>query len=106
MTERRTSVYEDIETLLAAPREGVDAPALAHVEHTLTTGYARALALEAERLRVERRIGELTAGGDPDEELGPLTERRDIAADELTRLRALLHPLKLRASELRLAERV
>jgi hypothetical protein len=35
-------------------------PLLTEMEHTLTDGYARALGLEAERLRLERRIGELT----------------------------------------------
>lgn len=103
MTERQTTVYEEIKTLLETPAGGADPAALAHVEHTLTTGYAHALALEAERMRVARRIDEITAGGDPHEELSLLTERLQIAAGELKQLRALLRPLKLRASELRLA---
>ena len=41
------------------PQTGASAPTLARLEDTLTEGYARALALEAERWRLERRIGEV-----------------------------------------------
>jgi len=42
------------------------------MEDTLTDGYARALQLEAERLRLERRIGELARSVDGPEEADEL----------------------------------
>ena len=45
-------IQEEIRTLLDAPPTGDDAPSLDAIEHTLTAGYARALALEAERWRL------------------------------------------------------
>ena len=57
-------VQEQIEKLLVA-----DAPALAHVEKTLTDGYAEALVLETERLRIERHLGSLR------EQLNALNQR-------------------------------
>ena len=61
-----------IEELLSA-----DAPTLARMEDTLTEGYAKALALEAERWRLERRIGEVAREGSTDvgEELRSLWVR-------------------------------
>jgi len=47
-------IHDDIRSLLEAPSSGDDAPSLDHIEHMLTEGYARALALEADRWRVER----------------------------------------------------
>ena len=99
-------LFDEINELLAAPASGADAPALARVEHTLTTGYARALALEAERWRLERRLGELATTPDLDDgsrERIDLAERLDEAAGELSRLRDLLEPLRTRASALRVA---
>jgi hypothetical protein len=52
-------VVQRIEELLEAPATGASAPTLARLEETLTDGYAEALALEAERSRIERRIGEV-----------------------------------------------
>ena len=53
------------------------------MEDTLTAGYARALALEAERLRLERRINsvaaELSDGGDRNDELAELSRRASEA---------------------------
>jgi hypothetical protein len=46
-------VLEDIVTLTAAP-----APPLDEVERTLADGYACALAIEAERLTLQRRLEE------------------------------------------------
>src|SRR3954447_689802 len=65
-------MLEHIEELL-----NEDAPALAEVESTLTDGYAQALALEAERWRLERRLGEMARGGGADvgEELQSLGKR-------------------------------
>jgi hypothetical protein len=51
-------LMEEISSLLAKS-EGGDDPD--HLERTLTDGYARALSLEAERWRLQQRIGKLTA---------------------------------------------
>ena len=51
-------MQQQIEDLLTA-----ESPTLARVEDTLTEGYARALAIEAERWRLERRIGEVATRG-------------------------------------------
>lgn len=97
-TETETTVFEEIATLLASPRGGSDAPALERLEDALTTGYAHALTLETERLRVERRLAAAQKG-----ELHALSERLHAAKSELAELRDLLEPLKLRVSELRFA---
>jgi hypothetical protein len=47
-------------------------PLVTEMEDTLTDGYARALQLEAERLRLERRIGELARNVDSQEEADEL----------------------------------
>jgi uncharacterized protein HemX len=100
---------DEIRKILAAPRAGAGAPPLAQLEETLTSGYARALALEAERLRIERRMAELASrlqgdAADGAAELGELSTRLSKADSELSRLRALLASLRTRASDLRLAE--
>jgi hypothetical protein len=103
-------LFEEITELLAAPSTGNEAPGLAHVEDTLTAGYARALALEAERWRIERRLGEVAAKLRDDrselktDEIATLAERLSHADGELTRLRALLATLRTRASDLRVSD--
>jgi hypothetical protein len=89
-----------IEELLSA-----DAPTLARMEDTLTEGYAKALALEAERWRLERRIGEVAREGRTDigEELRSLGTRLTHADGELAKLRSLLGSLHERARVARLA---
>ena len=54
-------IHDDIRSLLEAPPTGEEAPTLDHIEHTLTAGYAQALALEAERWRLERKIADVAA---------------------------------------------
>src|SRR4051812_27078067 len=75
------------------------APSLAHVEDTLTEGYARALALEAERLRLHRRLAEVArnASGDHADELRSIGSRLTSADGELEGLRLLLGSLHDRA---------
>jgi hypothetical protein len=92
-------MQEQIEELLSA-----DAPTLARMEDTLTEGYARALALEAERWRLERRIGEVAREGRTDvgEELRSLGTRLTHADGELAELRSLLGTLHERARAVRL----
>ena len=95
MASEEPSVSEQIEALLSAPTSGADAPTLARVEETLTEGYAEALALEAERLRLERRLSAAARAGGADlgSELNSLGRRLTSADDELTELRALLSSL-------------
>jgi hypothetical protein len=104
------TLFDEISQLLAAPSQGADAPPLARLEDTLTAGYARALALEAERWRLERRIGEVAAAIKDEssqlhtDEIAKLAERLSDADGELSRLRGLLASLRVRASDLRVAE--
>ena len=51
------ALLEQIDELLAEPAE--EPASLARLERTLTDGYAYALALEAERWRLEQRMSEL-----------------------------------------------
>ena len=107
------NVLSRIDALLDAPVFAGRAPTRPDVEQTLTDGYAHALALEAERLRLERRIGELVAAlGAPGEptgasaELVSLSNRLAAANGELERLRAVLATLRRRARDLRSAPRL
>jgi hypothetical protein len=102
-------INDDIRSLLDSPPSGDTAPSLDHIEHTLTAGYARALALEAERWQVERKIADVAARlGDEvtDEdasELAQLGRRLSEADGDLTNLRNLLVALRTRADEVRAA---
>jgi hypothetical protein len=102
-------LLSDIQSLIDAPPEPDQEPFLARIEDRLTDGYAAALALEAERWRLERKIGEIAtalAEGDAalkTEELAGLAKRMSAADGDLTRLRGLLGALRERASDLRSA---
>jgi hypothetical protein len=100
-------IHEQIRTILDAPPSGDDAPSLDAIEHTLTAGYARALALEAEHWRLERKIAEVAArvgeGSTEQSELARLGQRLSAAHGDLTRLRGLLSSLRTRAAEVRTA---
>ena len=91
-------MLQQIEELLSA-----EAPPLARIEETLTEGYARALALEAERWRLERRIGEVAREGQGDvgAEIRSLGSRLTSADNKLSELRALLGSLHERARTVR-----
>ena len=91
-----TVLCEEIRTLLETP---VATPQVERLENRLTDGYALALALEAERWRLERRIGELGAGvgqGDerPGAEIATLAARLSHASGRLDSLRSLLVALR------------
>jgi uncharacterized protein YicC (UPF0701 family) len=98
---------DEIAELLGLPEHGAGAPSLDAIESTLTDGYAAALALEAERTRLERRLGEVVRdAGEVSAhtvaaELAVLSERLDTTDGELTRLRSLLRKLHARARALR-----
>src|SRR5437868_7710408 len=100
MTHDPAHLLDEITKLLAAPRAGAQAPPLADVEDTLTSGYARALALEAERWRLERRLAETAsklAGPRRElrvDELAGIADRLSATGDELSRLRGLLASLR------------
>jgi hypothetical protein len=102
----RSALIHDIRALMRAPLDGAKAPALAQVERTLTDGYAHALALESDRLQLERRLalvaGEL--GTDPSafvREITSLTQQLRDTDFDLIELRELLDSLRRRASALR-----
>jgi ABC-type phosphate transport system auxiliary subunit len=102
-------IHDDIRCLLETSPTGEDAPSLDHIEHTLTDGYARALALEAERWRIERRIADVAARlgeevTDEDAaELARLGQSLSQADGDLNKLRTLLVALRTRADEVRAA---
>src|SRR5919108_4871826 len=93
------TLYEEIRALLDEPSGAEETGFLARLEHTLTDGYARALALEAERVRLERRMGELAnglhreSGEAPTAELATVAGRLTDAEEELARLRGVLESL-------------
>jgi hypothetical protein len=99
---RLPGVLTEIRSLLDAPASA-EQPPRAVVEDTLTNGYAYALALEGERLRIERRLRALLHE-EPGpsarvrlEEIGELTRRLAGADRELAGLRALLSSLRAQA---------
>jgi chromosome segregation ATPase len=73
---------------------------LSQVEQTLTDGYARALSLEAERLRLLRRLGSLAATLEGDDlagktkELSSLAKQIEAHNGVLNQLRELLDELR------------
>jgi hypothetical protein len=100
-----TSLVKDIHTLLALEPARTS---LACVEDTLTAGYAHALALEAQQLRLERQLFRLARelGDDRDvvaDEAADLTQVLTDVEIELKSLRRLLVTLRDRARELRAA---
>jgi len=82
------------------PEAGAGAPSLDAIESTLTDGYAEALALDAERSRIERRLGEVArdagevSAHSVAAELAELSDRLEAADGELARLRVLLENLQ------------
>jgi chromosome segregation ATPase len=99
-------IYDQIRSMLETPPSGAKAPSLDEIEDILTAGYANALALDAERLRIERKIAEIAANLDADEdsraaELTSLSQRLTAADGDLAQLRLLLSSLRTRANEVR-----
>lgn len=97
MDDRLPAVLTEIRSLLELPRDA--APSRALVEDTLTTGYAYALGLEGDRLRIERSLRSLLRGDrrpDP-RRVAELSGRLDRATEELAGVRALLASLRAQA---------
>ena len=93
-------LQDDLAKLLTLPDAGAGAPTLATLERRLTDGYAQALTLEAERLRIERRLGEIARDANEASlarERAMLSERLASADGELASLRPLLQSLQQRA---------
>jgi hypothetical protein len=91
-------LLDRIQALIDSCAEGAGLPRN-EVEPTLTEGYARALALDAECLRLENRINRLTrdvADGRevPTAKLSGLLDRLHDTEAESADLRALLAPLR------------
>lgn len=101
------TLLEQIDELLAEPAQAEEPATLARLERTLTDGYAYALALEAERWRLERRMTELAGelhDGNRElkaKELGQVSARLTTNADVLAGLRATLSQLRARATAVR-----
>jgi ABC-type phosphate transport system auxiliary subunit len=102
-----TALLDEITGLIDEPMPGDRQPHLERVERLLTDGYAQALALEAERWRLERRIAQVAAElgrksqDDEHSELTQLGQRLSLADGDLSNLRGLLSSLRSRADEVR-----
>jgi hypothetical protein len=98
--ERLPAVVTEIRSLLDLP-EGAAAPTREEVENTLTSGYAYALALEGECLRIERRLRVLFRTQKPRaavaDEIAGLTSRLAQTDQELAGVRSLLSSLRAQA---------
>jgi hypothetical protein len=105
MAERFDNVIRRIRALLVTLNEGNGAaPSREAIEETLTEGYAAALALDGERLRLERRMDEVTAHvahgeGGRVKEMQKVLERLEVTEQHLTDLRDLLTRLRTRAAQ-------
>jgi hypothetical protein len=88
----------EIRSLLDLPA-GAELPPRADLEDTLTSGYAYALGLEQERLRIERALRAVVRSGErPDQdEVGALSRRLARADQELAGVRTLLSTLRAQA---------
>ena len=101
------SLLEQIDDLLTTQSSADEPATLARLERTLTDGYAHALSLEAERLRLERRMtelaGELHDGNREQkaEELVQVSRRITRAGAEIERLRGTLSQLRAHATAVR-----
>jgi hypothetical protein len=97
------SLCDELDALIEAPTAR-DRAARAQLERTLTDGYASAMSLEAERVKLERRIAEVAREvsvknrGAKTEELAELSTRLTATSSDLERLRALLVALRRRVT--------
>jgi predicted nucleic acid-binding Zn-ribbon protein len=97
-----TELLEQINALISAPARDLET-----IERTLTDGYARALSLEAEKWRLEKRINEVAQSlprGDTARkarELATLANRVEVSVAELVTLRSVLADLRRHADAVR-----
>ena len=97
-------LLERIQALADAMAEGQALPR-SEMEPTVTDGYARALELDAECLRIERRIDAMTQDaveghGVERGEMSALLKRFQEASRQSAELRAMLGPLRKAVSRL------
>ena len=96
------ALCDELDAIIAGP-PARDEAARARYERTLTDGYARAHLLEAEQLRIERRIAKIAGQmrhRDRDvkaDELADLSLQLSRASVDLIRLRTLLAEARRRA---------
>jgi ABC-type phosphate transport system auxiliary subunit len=101
------ALLEQIDDLLTSSSSAEEPDVLAHIERTLTDGYAHALSLEAARLRLERRMSELAGElheGNQElkaQELGQVSRQLSQNGVELDRLRGTLSQLREHATAVR-----
>ena len=97
-----TDLLDRISTLLGDSTRDLD-----QIERTLTDGYACALSLEAERLRLEGRVTGISQGiedgdlADNVRELADVAKRLERNRGDLTKLRDLLSELRRHADDVR-----
>jgi hypothetical protein len=105
----RDALLHDIRSLMHAPIEGEPNALRVRMERTLTDGYAHALALEGERLQLERELTAVTDRIGQGETDGTLARLADLSArlrstdTDLAELRVLLSSLRDRAGAVRAA---
>jgi chromosome segregation ATPase len=98
-----TELLQTIQTMISSETDD-----LAEIERTLTDGYAHALELEGDKLRLERRIAEIAQRinrGDAAQharELASLAKSIDGKQGALARLRAQLSELRRYADRVRI----
>jgi hypothetical protein len=92
-------LWDRIAELLSLPEHGADAPSIEAIETTLTDGYTAALAIDAERWRIEQRLGKSA----DQKEIARLSKRLETAEGDLTELRSLLRSLQARRRAMRRA---
>ena len=103
MAKRFDNVIQRVRALLEALDEGGRVPTRERIEETLTEGYAAALTLDGERLRLERRMDEVAAhvaqgGGGRVKEMQIVLEELETTEENLAELRDLLATLRDRAA--------
>ncbi len=102
--ETMADLFDRIHGLTRRPAGDLD-----QIERTLTDGYAHALTIEAENMRLGRQIAEVTQGlqrGDTirkARELSTLARRLDGNTGDLERLRAALADLRRHADTVRVS---
>jgi hypothetical protein len=93
LDERSPAVLTEIRSLLGLPP--AELPPRADLEHTLTSGYAYALGLERDRIRLERRLQDLLGSAEAlTGEMTALSSQLAEAERELADVRALLSELR------------
>jgi hypothetical protein len=103
------ALLQAIRSLMHDPLEGEPEALRRRLEHTLTDGYAQALALEGERLKLEKELTAVATGLGEGEDDGAVARIADLSTrlqrtdTNLAELRVLLASLRDRAGAVRAA---